>query len=41
MKNNIKKIIDAIKTRRWIHYLIIAIIGILVCIPFFMGTDIF
>ena len=34
MKNNIKKIIDAIKTRRWIHYLIIAIIGILVCIPF-------
>lgn len=34
MKNNIKKIVEAIKTKRWIHYLIIVIIGILVSIPF-------
>ena len=34
MKNKIKKIIEAIKTKRWIHYLIIIIIGILVSIPF-------
>lgn len=34
MKNKIKNIIEAIKTKRWVHYLIITIIGILVCIPF-------
>ena len=34
MKNNIKKIVEVIKTKRWIHYLIIVIIGILVSIPF-------
>ena len=34
MKNKMNKIIEAIKTKRWVHYLIIAIIGLLVCIPF-------
>ena len=34
MKNNIKKIVEEVKTKRWIHYLIITVIGILVCIPF-------
>lgn len=34
MKNKLKKIIEAIRTKRWIHYLIITIIGLLVCIPF-------
>ena len=29
-----KKLIELIKTRRWIHYLIITIVGILVSIPF-------
>ena len=35
MKNNINKIIEAFKTKRYIHYIIIIIIGMLVCIPFF------
>lgn len=35
MKNNINKIIEAVKTRRTIHYIIIIVIGLLVCIPFF------
>ena len=35
MKNNINKIIEVVKTKRYIHYIIIAIIGMLVCIPFF------
>lgn len=35
MKNNINKIIEAVKTKRYIHYIIIAIVGMLVCIPFF------
>lgn len=34
MKNNINKIVEEIKTKRWIHYLIITVIGILVSIPF-------
>ncbi len=29
-----KKLIEWLKTKRWIHYLLIIIVGILVCIPF-------
>lgn len=34
MKNKMNKIIEAIKTKRWVHYLIIVIIGLLISIPF-------
>ena len=34
MKNNMEKLVEKIKTKRWIHYIIITVIGILVCIPF-------
>lgn len=34
-KNQMKKIIESIKTKRWIHYLIIILVGILVSIPLF------
>ena len=29
-----KKLIEAIKTKRWVHYLIIVVVGILVSLPF-------
>ena len=35
MKRNLKKLIDAIKNKRSIHYAIIIIIGLLISIPFF------
>lgn len=35
MKTNLKKLIDAIKNKRSIHYAIIIIIGLLISIPFF------
>ena len=34
MKNKMNKIKKAIKTKRWVHYLIIVIIGLLISIPF-------
>mgnify|MGYP005803385551 FL=1 len=36
MKNKMNKIIEAIKTKRWVHYLIIVIIGLLISIPFLL-----
>ena len=35
MKTNLKKLLDAIKNKRSIHYAIIIIIGLLISIPFF------
>lgn len=35
MKKNLKKLIDAVKNKRSIHYAIIIIIGLLISIPFF------